>query len=294
MDFPSFCCSSESDGKIVKPNHVKTFQHIQNLIQKKFSIPLCYQRILYGGKDINHASFNQIVISNNTTSNNDIWLEVCLKLTGGAKKKKDKKGKKGGKKKADAEPTQEPDQFDAMNGDELKKVRQVLENKVNTVKQQRSYFQLERDQIQKIYDLVNKEYQDCQVHIKNMESDIESMKNNHRNNIRMYVQKVKHLEYDHSNTINAVSLEMAMVQDDEIKNQESRKDELQWQKKVLKQELNKQKLSNQDEIIQLRENQNKELVKLEEEFEQNFQKLKHEYKLQVEELQSDLELQTKV
>ena len=50
----------------------------------------------------------------------------------------------------------------------------------------------------------------------------------------MYIQKVKHLEYDHQNTINAINMEMALLQEEETNDHEMRKEKLKMQRKALK------------------------------------------------------------
>jgi hypothetical protein len=84
--------------------------------------------------------------------------------------------------------------------------------------------------IQQFYDIVHQDVVDTQAKIRNTESEMERMQDAHRNDIRVraliwilvssfvlflivfpppqiYVQKVKHLEYEHKNNLAAVAQE---------------------------------------------------------------------------------------
>jgi hypothetical protein len=42
-----------------------------------------------------------------------------------------------------------------------------------------------------------------EAHVRNIESQMERMRDTHRNDIRIYLQKVIHLEYEHANNVDA-------------------------------------------------------------------------------------------
>jgi len=225
-----------------------------------------------------------------------VTVQVMVGIDGGAKKKKKgkKKDKKKAKKKAEEEEAK-PDELDFMNLDELEKVRSVLAAKVGTIQEERSYFQIERDFVQKMYDIVHcHEYQENVVNLKNMESDLEALKNQHRNNIRMYVQKVKHLEYDHNNTMSSISMEAEMLQSEERRSHHDKKGRLQSNKRILQSELLKTKKLNEAEIGQIEQHFADRQAAIHREFEQKLTALAASYSEIQEDLKKDLDLQTKL
>ena len=224
-------------------------------------------------------------------------VQVALSLNGGmAKKKKGKKGKKGkAKAKKKEEEEAAPDDFDYMNEDELCKIKNVLTEKLSTIQNERSYFQLERDFLQKMYDIVHEyEYAENVINFKNMESDLEALKNNHRNNIRMYVQKVKHLDYDHNNTMNSISMEAEMLQNEEKTTHQTKKEKLLKNKRILQNELLKTKKLNEAEIKEIEQHFADRQTTIHREFEDKLSALNVSYEGILEDLKKDLDLQTKL
>eukprot|EP01083_Nonionella_stella_P064759 169081_1 len=264
---------------------------VKRFIVQNEGIPVQQQRLLIGGSDIQISNH-----TNNFKADDTITIRVCLSLNGGAKKKgKGKgKGKKKDKKKKKEEPVP-PDEFDFMAQDELIKIKKVLSEKLLGVEEERSYFELERDFLQKMYDIIHEyEYGENVVNYKNMESDLECLKNNHRNNIRMYVQKVKHLEYDHNNTINSISMEADMQKNEEKTTHQSKKDKLLRNKKILENELLKKKILNENEIKQMQKHFEDKESTINHEFEQKLNDLHAKYEMILRNLKGDLNLQTKL
>merc|ERR1712129_14935 len=212
-------------------------------------IPTQHQQLLVGGRPIHTLP--------NCQSDNLITIQVCLSLNGGKtkKKKKAKKGgkKKKGKKKAEVEEAK-PDEFDFMNVDELSKIKKVLSDKLNGIEEERSYFQLERD----------------------------------------FLQKIKHLEYDHSNTINSVAMEAEMIQNDEKNQHQVKKEKLIQNKQILAGELLKNKILNEDQIKTMEETYNARIKNVNQEFGDKLTKLDDKYQVILRDLRNDLNLQTKL
>ena len=268
--------------------------NINEFILQKEHIPIDEQRLLIGGRDIDICN----IPNNNNNCDEITKVKVALKLNGGMAKKKGKgkgKGKKDKKKKKDKEEEAKPDEFDFMNIDELTKIKKVLTERLSKIEEERSYFQFERDFLQKMYDIIH-EYEYCEniINFKNMESDIELLKNNHRNNIRMYVQKVKHLEYDHQNTMNSISMEAQLLQNDEKSNHQIKKEKLITNRKILESESLKTKILNEEEIKEIEKKFSEKEISVKMEFENKYIELEKNYNLIENELKSDLNLQTKL
>ena len=277
---------------LVDDSSIFTLHDLKSTILQNEGIPVDQQRLLIGGRDI--LDLNDTITA---LTGDMVNVQVALSLNGGmAKKKKGKKGKKGkAKAKKKEEEEAAPDDFDYMNEDELCKIKNVLTEKLSTIQNERSYFQLERDFLQKMYDIVHEyEYAENVINFKNMESDLEALKNNHRNNIRMYVQKVKHLDYDHNNTMNSISMEAEMLQNEEKTTHQTKKEKLLKNKRILQNELLKTKKLNEAEIKEIEQHFADRQTTIHREFEDKLSALNVSYEGILEDLKKDLDLQTKL
>ncbi len=64
-----------------------------------------------------------------------------------------------------------------------------------------------QDTIQTFYDITKKEVRDLELSTMARDREMEVMEENHRVEVRVYVQKVKHLEYEHKNSLTRISAE---------------------------------------------------------------------------------------
>ena len=96
----------------------------------------------------------------------------------------------------------------------LKEVVPMLEQQLEASKTQRNWTQLERDTVQIFYDVTRKEVDDLEMAIAAKDRAMELMEDNHRVEVRVYVQKVKHLEYEHKNNLGAIDKESSDFKDE--------------------------------------------------------------------------------
>jgi len=209
-------------------------------------------------------------------------------------KKKGKKGKGKKGKKDEEPPPEEPSEYDTMDVEMLKEVTQMLRQQLEKAQLDRNYVQLERDTIQTFYDITKKEVTDYENAIQQKDREMELMEDNHRVEVRVYIQKVKHLEYEHKNNVKRVKQEGTVSIEEESEAHMLREGELKKGKKSLKLELKERELSNEDEIKVQKQNNEKNLMKLREEFERNIEGLKERQETRLQQLKMDLELRRKV
>ena len=107
---------------------------------------------------------------------------------------KKKKGKK--KKAADIEPD---DDYMKMDGETLEQTRARNKDKLAEAKIKRNMLQMEKDMVQDFYHNTRAEIKELDARVKNLDTDMQTMEEKHRTVIKVYMQKVKHLEYEHSN-----------------------------------------------------------------------------------------------
>merc|ERR1719424_2382715 len=126
----------------------------------------------------------------------------------------------------------------------------MLRQQLEKAQLDRNYVQLERDTIQTFYDITKKEVHDLDLGIMAKDREMELMEDNHRVEVRVYIQKVKHLEYEHKNNIKRVNVEGDGALNEEGEAHLNREVELKKAKNEFKLTCKRQELRNQDEIMQ--------------------------------------------
>ena len=133
-----------------------------------------------------------------------------------AKKRKGKKKKKN----AEIEPD---DDYMKMDGETLEQTRARNKDKLAEAKIKRNMLQMEKDMVQDFYHNTRAEIRELEARVKNLDTDMQSLEEKQRTQIKVFMQKVRHLEYEHDNNIDKVKGEAEGVLKEErshhIKNQ---------------------------------------------------------------------------
>lgn len=208
------------------------------------------------------------------------------------KKGKKKKGKKKkGKKNESLEP---PSEFDYLEPEVLTQRIKEMEIDLNKLQIERNYMQLERDTISTFYDISRKEVKELDLEITEKDREMEMMEENHQVEIKVYIQKVKHLEYEHKNNGNAVDKYGTKSRLIETEHHRKRVQALIQQKRASKKAIIDLESSQAQQVLQLRQLHEKNLLKLREKFETNLGQLERSYEEKLTDLTDALELQRKV
>ena len=125
---------------------------------------------------------------------------------------KKKKGKKGKKKKEEPEPD---DDYMKMDGQTLEKKIQSQRERLTDSRMKRNLIQIEKDMIHDFYSNTKNEISEIESQIKNYETKMEKMEEQHKVMIKVYMQKVKHLEYEHSHDCDTVKVNSENAMKDE-------------------------------------------------------------------------------
>ena len=205
---------------------------------------------------------------------------------------KKKKGKK--KKKKAVEEIKEPSPYEKWSLEEMKEELGKLNKRLGKKQLERNYVQLERDTIEQFYDITKRERREMELMIDTKDREMEQLEENHRVEVRVYVQKVKHLEYEHKNSSKKVKRDGESALEDEHEASVRREVELKRLKKSLKLELTERELANEFQITEWKQKHAKNLGKLREEFNHNIELLEGKYKDKLAALKRDLELRRKV
>uniref|UniRef100_A0A7S1TPS5 Growth arrest-specific protein 8 domain-containing protein n=1 Tax=Phaeomonas parva TaxID=124430 RepID=A0A7S1TPS5_9STRA len=207
-----------------------------------------------------------------------------------------KKDKKAAAAAEEAPPAAEDNtgMEELVGKEKLTEQLQILKQQLDKAMQERNYVQLERDTIQTFYDITRKEVGDLERKIMSKDREIENMEEHHRVEVRVYQQKVKHLEYEHENNIKEVEAERGGLLDEENEGFAGREDDLQVEKANIRSTLVEAEISNNREIAQEKQKAAKNLTKMNEGFDERLTHLRGRCEARLEQLRADLQLRRKV
>ena len=205
--------------------------------------------------------------------------------------KKKGKGKKGKKPKEEPEPD---DDYMKMDGETLDKNMSSLKDKLAEAKIRRNMLQMEKDMIHDFYHNTRSEIKELEARIKNFDTDMQEKESNHRTQIKVYMQKVKHLEYEHGNNCDRVKIDGQKVMKDERLYHTEKDKEMLKDKKKYKDDLNRDDQQNQGEIETTEKDLDGNLNDLEKGLNLTRLQLISNYERKLVELKEELELRMKV
>lgn len=205
------------------------------------------------------------------------------------KPKKDKKSKK-----VDKELPVEETEYDTMDLEMLREVVPMLKQQLEKSMLDRNYVQLERDAIQQYFDITRREVRELELAVAAKDREMELLEDNHRVELRVYQQKVKHLEYEHKNNIKTISKDGVSLLDDEQGLNVTRERDLLRMKEQLKFEKMEMELVNASKVAEIRQQHEKQLVKLRQQFDDGLSELGVRCENRLKQLELDLELRRRV
>lgn len=205
------------------------------------------------------------------------------------KPKKDKKSKK-----AEKEAPVDETEYDTMDLEMLREVVPMLKQQLEKSMLDRNYVQLERDAIQQYFDITRREVTELELAVAAKDREMELLEDNHRVELRVYQQKVKHLEYEHKNNIKTIVKDGSTLLDDEQGLNVTRERDLLRMKEQLKFEKMEMELVNASKVAEIRQQHEKQLVKLRQQFDDGLTELGIRCENRLKQLELDLELRRRV
>merc|ERR1719261_534071 len=124
----------------------------------------------------------------------------------------------------------------------------MLRQQLEKQQMDRNYVQLERDTIETFSHITKKEMRDLECLIGKCERQMGEMDQNHRTEIRVYMQKVRHLEFEHKNNLKSLANEGEKFEREENRRHDHRESMLKEDKASFKTQLLEQELSNAEQI----------------------------------------------
>jgi len=201
-------------------------------------------------------------------------------------------GPKKDKKKV--EEVVEESEYDSMDLEMLREVVPMLRQTEEKSMLDRNYVQLERDAIQQYFNITQREVRELELAVKAKDREMELMEDNHRVELRVYQQKVKHLEYENKEKIKGVGLASISSLDKEQGLHDLKQRDLLRQKEQLRFEHKEMGFANDEKVAEVKAYQEKQLVKLREQFEDGLSDLINRCESRLSKLELDLELRRRV
>lgn len=204
---------------------------------------------------------------------------------------KKKKGKKGKKKKEEPEPE---DDYMKMDGLTLEKKIGNLKERLTDAKMKRNLIQIEKDMIHDFYTNTKNEIKDIESQIKNYETKMEQMEEQHKVMIKVYMQKVKHLEYEHDEDRDKVKLEAEKAMTEEKGYNQNTEKDMKKDKQEKKIQYQDNDNANLSEVESVEEELKAKLKETDEVLNASKKELINNYERKLAALKKELELRLKV
>ena len=161
------------------------------------------------------------------------------------------KPKKSKKKKGAREEPEPEDEYMKMDGATLEKTMAALKEKLADSKVKRNLIQIEKDMIHDFYHNTRAEIKENEAEIKNFDTEMQKLEEAHRSEIKVYIQKVKHIEYEHQLNCNNVAGDAGTAQasmGEEHAHHEQQQKEMRNEKKDQKEDYDRDEMQNIGEV----------------------------------------------
>ncbi|XP_075795940.1 dynein regulatory complex subunit 4 [Pelodiscus sinensis] len=199
---------------------------------------------------------------------------------------------KGGKKAkaaavVDAVPPED------MGKEQLEEHIVRLREELDREREERNYFQLERDKIHTFWEITRRQLDEKKAELRNKDREMEEAEERHQVEIKVYKQKVKHLLYEHQNNITELKAEGTVAMKLAQKEHRTQETDLRKDMRTLKVELKEQELANEVVVKNLRMKQEEEITRLRSDFERQVKEIEAKYDKKMRVLRDELDLRRK-
>ena len=201
-------------------------------------------------------------------------------------------GGKGKGKKKEKEPK---DKFTTMEEEQLIEFIKKTKDQIKEVKVKRNFVQQERDMITEFYEISKQEEKKLRDACEKEEIVMDHLQMEHQNEINAFINKFRHLEYDHDLFINEKlpnKSQEAMDKEEEIR---GHREEIFMQKKQeLKDGIKLNTVKHREQIETTKKNLQNTFDDKRRQLEERLKNIIRRYKQKMKQLADDLELRLKV
>ncbi|XP_059849039.1 dynein regulatory complex subunit 4 [Hypanus sabinus] len=204
---------------------------------------------------------------------------------------KKKKGKAG--KKAKTAAVIDGISTEDMSKEQLEEHIVRLREELDREREERNYFQLERDKIHTFWEITKRQLEEKKSELRNKDREMEDAEERHQVEIKVYKQKVKHLLYEHQNNLAEVKIENTVALKLDQKEHHDQERHLVNDMRNLKLELREQELSNENMVKTLKLKNDEEITRLWSDFEKQIEDIEAKYQKKMDMLREEMELKRK-
>ena len=133
----------------------------------------------------------------------------------------------------------------------MKKHVKRLWEEFNREREERNYFQLERDKINTFLKITKRQVDNLYAQLRNKDREMEDVEERHQIEIKVYKQKVKHLLYKHEQATAELRAENVVALNRSSEQHRSSESELRGKKRSLKLSFREHQLSNENVVKSL-------------------------------------------
>ncbi|KAM4612469.1 dynein regulatory complex subunit 4 [Discoglossus pictus] len=208
------------------------------------------------------------------------------------------KKKKGEKKDKSAKAKKTTGVVDGVSTEEMSKEQLEehigrLREELDREREERNYFQMERDKIHAFWEITRRQLDDKKSELRNKDREMEEAEERHQVEIKVYKQKVKHLLYEHQNNISELKAEGSVSMKLAQKEHHTQENILRRDMRGLQVEIKEQELANEMVLKGLKMKQDEETTRLRNDFERQVKEIEAKYDKKMRALRDELELRRK-
>ncbi|XP_035508478.1 dynein regulatory complex subunit 4 [Morone saxatilis] len=197
---------------------------------------------------------------------------------------------KGSSKKSAKAKT--PTLIDGLTKEEMSKEQLEehivhLREELDREREERNYFQLERDKIHTFWEITDRQLEEVKAERKNLDKEIEEDEGRHQVEIKVYKQKMKHLLCEHQNTI--CELKANGLVSTEVVQQEQDKLETELHRKMRDIMVDMQELDNEKLVKELELKHDEEMTETRNRLEKQLAEIEAKYEKKMEFLPRELD-----
>ncbi|KAM5137803.1 dynein regulatory complex subunit 4 isoform 2-T2 [Mantella aurantiaca] len=180
-----------------------------------------------------------------------------------------------------------------MSKDQLEEHIIRLREELDREREERNYFQLERDKIHTFWEITRRQLDEKKSELRNKDREMEEAEERHQVEIKVYKQKVKHLLYEHQNNISELKAEGSVAM--KLAHQEHHTQEglLRKDMRGLCVDIKEQELANEMLLKNLKTKQDEEMTRLRSDFERQVKEIENKYEKKMRILRDELDLRRK-
>lgn len=160
-------------------------------------------------------------------------------------------------------------------------------------KEQRNYFQLERDKIYSLYETTLTRATNAESSLRTKELEMESLTATHQSTIKVYQQKIKELLYSAKHEATQLKTEAEQSLRGEEEENRKREAQIQEEKRILGVRLKEETLKHMETVRNINEENERNVSNLREQFEERMRQAQRNFDLKLQGVREDCEVRRK-